>query len=90
MQYVTVFSQFWQGIDKQWHMVYYFFIHLSLSSLFTLFISLFSHPSSDIKPLHSFLFLSNITLSFFFSLFSSFTSIFVAVGLFFFFFFGVI
>ena len=35
-------------------MVYYFFIHLSLSSLFTLFISLVSHSSLDIK-LHSFL-----------------------------------
>ena len=54
LQHATVFFQFWPGINEEWHMVYYFFIHLSLSSLFTLFITLVSHSSLDIK-LHSFL-----------------------------------
>ena len=32
LQHAIVPSQFWHDTDKQWHMVYYFFIHLSLSS----------------------------------------------------------
>ena len=83
---------------QKWYNDLMFFILFSLSSLFTLFISLLSHSSLDIKPLHSFLlslfFLLNLVVFLsssqtsplvFSSHFSSFIPIFVAMVFFFFF-----
>ena len=56
LQHATVLFQFWPGIDEEWHMVYYFFIHLSLSYLFHLFLKLFTALSPLSNTLSSSLF----------------------------------
>ena len=45
MKHATVCSHFWERVDENAIFVYYFFIHLSLSSLITLSFDLFSSLS---------------------------------------------
>ena len=53
LQHTTVSLQFWHDTDKQWHMVYYFFIHLSLSSQLKYHFHLLLQPHIHRLHLHS-------------------------------------